>query len=433
MAIQSKRPFTGMTTRSWQNLALTAVCVFYLAQFGLDIYWHNMCGHLAIDYCSFWSAGHIASKQGYAQVYNLDTMEAVQRSVFPRRYEVGGTFATVPTPYLPIFILPFSLLSGLGAFTGYWIWTVLNVALFVFYIRFFTKKTTGLPISKRLFALLLLSFPIFLDFFYGQVNVFLAIVVGEYMRAALSGKNFRAGLWLGGLLIKPQYLVLIGVAFLMQKSIKVLLGLATSSLVILGVSYAMIGSGGFVALVQLWLGYTNGLPATGPNVMMNWRMLGIFLSSLINPTWALTIILLGTLLTALAALYLWRRPVHPASRDFAVVLLGTLAATGAVAWHSHISSATLLIPPLIYLYQPENRLPKNALELWVLIPPVFQFAVLVMAGLVQAGTLHGNFADTQNLLSAISPFAFNLYFLLWAFQAMRSAQGTSRESVVEAL
>ena len=415
-----KVPFRDMTPEAWQNLALLAVAVFYVAQVGLDLIWHNLCGHLAIDYCSFWSAGHIASASGYAKVYDLNLMEQIQRSVFPRRYEVQGTFATVPTPYLPPFIVPFAFLAGLGPFVGYWVWTVFNLAVFIGYFIFFTKKTTGQPPSRRLFALILLSFPVFLDFFYGQVNIWLMVFVGEYMRAELDGKPFRAGLWLGGLLIKPQYLALIGIALLMQRSIKALAGLAVSSLVIMAVSYAMVGSAGFVAMIQLWLGYTSGLPATGPNVMMNWRMLGLFLEGLFNAPWVWPLMFAGMAVTAIAGLYLWRHPVDWHSWSSPVVLLGILAATGAVAWHSHISTQTILIPPLIYLNQPRNRLPKNALLLWVIIPPIFQFGVLVLGGLAQGGVLTGNVADWQNLLSAIVPFGFNLYFLAWAIQTMRS-------------
>ncbi|MGZ6316856.1 MAG: glycosyltransferase 87 family protein, partial [Anaerolineales bacterium] len=224
MAAHRRRPFQNMTAEGWQNLALTAILIFYIAQCALDIQWGNMCGHLAIDYCSFWSAGRVASTRGYADVYNLNIMESVQRSVFPARYETGGTFATVPTPYLPIFVLPFSLLGFLGPFAGYWIWAILNLVVLLYYLRFFAIKMTGQPPSKRLMLLILLSLPVFLNFFYGQVNIWLTIFLGEYMRAAASGKPFKAGLWLAGLLLKPQYLILIGVAVLMQRSIKMLAG-----------------------------------------------------------------------------------------------------------------------------------------------------------------------------------------------------------------
>ena len=57
----------------------------------------------------------------------------------------------------------------------------------------------------------------------------------------------------------------------------------------------------------------------------------------------------------------------------------------------------------------------------MVIPPIFHFGVLGLAALMQAGVLSANLADLLNLLSAISPFAFNLYFLIWALRTMQKA------------
>lgn len=56
--------------------------------------------------------------------------------------------------------------------------------------------------------------------------------------------------------------------------------------------------------------------------------------------------------------------MDPSSPSYAIALLGTFAATGALAWHSHISSAMILIAPLSYLSQPQERLPAKVLSGW---------------------------------------------------------------------
>jgi len=157
--------FTPMTREGWENLALLALAVFFIAQFGMDIAWKNVCGQLAIDYCSFWSAGTLAKNEGYSEIYNLNKMEEIQRRVFPRSYEAEGTIATIPTPYLPIFILPFQALSLLGLELGFWIWTFINIIIFIYYLRFFTQQTTSKGLEFRIFLMIFLSLPVFLNLF----------------------------------------------------------------------------------------------------------------------------------------------------------------------------------------------------------------------------------------------------------------------------
>jgi hypothetical protein len=412
-------PFQGLSRHGWVNLAIAGLLVFYSAQVALDISWNNFCGHLGIDYCAFWSAGEVANTDGYAAVYDLRKLEAVQQRAFPRDVRAQGTTATIPTPYLPVFLLPFGLLSPLGPEWGYVLWTAANFAVLAWYIRFFVSRYTGSPVEKRVWILLLASFPVFLNFFYGQVNTWLTIFVGEYMRAAAAGKPYRAGMWLSGLLIKPQYLVLIGIALVMRRAGRTLVGLALMSALLLGASYAMIGGPGFSALLQLWLGFAGGLPATGPNVMMNWRAVGLFLDGLTKPTVLWPLIVIAMLLTALAGLAPWRRAIAPASPYFATALLGTLAATSAFVWHSHTYSAMILLCPLLLLRQSPRRLPEKAVELWVLVPPAFQLAATVLSGLNRAGVLTGFSPDSVYFVSAVAPFGFNLYFVIWALQHSR--------------
>ena len=64
--------------------------------------------------------------------------------------------------------------------------------------------------------------PVFLNFFFGQVNLWLLICAGEFFRAFLSAKPLKAGLFLGGWLLKPQLLILI-IPFLLIQLIVLLM------------------------------------------------------------------------------------------------------------------------------------------------------------------------------------------------------------------
>jgi hypothetical protein len=409
-----KLPFRGMRIENWQNIALSAFALFYLIQFLMDVLWKNMCGHLAIDYCAFWTAGFLANKYGYLAVYDVNLIEAVQKIIFPAANALDAVgFIIIPTPFLPIYVIPFQLLNFLGPYAGYWVWTLINLAVFVSYVVFFVQKTTKQVLPKRLLLMLLLSTPVFLNFLSGQINIWLAVFMGEFLRNLLSDKPFRAGLWLGLLMLKPQYLILIGIFLLLQRSVKVLAGLISSSVVTLAVSFALMGSTGFLKLAGLLLGYANGNTQTGVEVMMNWRMIGWDLSQVISPWGAWGIAFFGLVITVVLAIYLSFTPYKPKSVQYSLALLGVLAATCITTWHSHVPSTIILFPPLLYLYFSQNQLTKKPLEFWIFIPPFFHLVALFLGAALKSGAIPGSFTVARNLLSSTSEFGLNIYLLVW--------------------
>ncbi len=415
------RVFQGLSSRSWTNLALAACFALYLIQVALDLVWGNTCGHLGTDFCAFWSAGRAANVGGYAQAYDLGTLARIQLENFPAFGQIS-TFAVSPVAYLPVFLLPFQLLALLPAAAGFWIWTVLNAVGFVAYLRFFHRETVGAPLPTRLLVLLSLSLPVYWNFLDGQANVWLVICVGEFMRRALVGQSFRAGLWLGGLLLKPQALVLIALALLLQLSMRTIAGLATATAALLGSSLAMVGVSGAKATLQVWLGFARGMPTNDVDSMMNWRMLGFHLSNWFSPELGWGLAAAGMLVTVLATIYLWRRRLPWNSASFTFALSGTLAATGLVAWHSHIHMAMMLLPAMVVLMQRDRLLEDRVLEGWVLIPVAGYFLVYVLAALVKAAALPGTIAPSLNFLRGSSEFGVNAWILILAVQHARNDQ-----------
>ncbi len=419
MTRQAKRPHQNMGSQYWQNLGLAAVVGFYLVLFGMDIHWQNTCGHMAIDYCSFRSAGQIANKYGYAKVYDLDVMGAVQKTTFPEAGD-GSNFAVVPTPYLPVFIVPFQLFALIDPAAGFWLWTLLNLTMYVLYLRFFAQATTKAPMPTRLLMLLSLSLPVFLNFFYGQVNVWLTIGVGEFLRASISGRPWRAGLWLSLLLVKPQILILILPALVWQRAFKTIAGFGAALTALLGISFALMGTRGYASLLALWVAFARGLPvAIGPQVMMNWRMIGIFLNTFLPADIGWATIALGTAVTLLASAYVWRRRIDFGKPDFVIAVLGTLAATGLVSWHSHAYSSMMLLAPLVYLVQSKKGLPNGAILAWAFVPTIMYGAAILLNVVDQLAESAPNGNSVLNLLVGGGAFGLNVYFVAWAVRSLR--------------
>jgi hypothetical protein len=408
-------PFQNMTPAGWQNLALVAVSVFYLLQVGFDLISHNMCGNLAMDYCAYWSAGKITNNSGYADVYDLNLLTQIQKSIHPQGNNLSIPFDVLPIVYLPIFVIPFQVLSLLSLESGFWVWTLLNLIGFIFYLHFFTKEITGKSLSFRLGLMLMLSLPVFLNLLWGQVNIWLGICVGEFMRAILSKKPFRAGLWLGGWWLKPQLLILIVPILLFQRSIKAIAGFAASTAAVLIVSFSLINVNGFLNLLNLIFGFAKGMPSNGPEIMMNWRMLGLHISFFSGPIIGWIVIIIGIILTLYATSIICKKTIltDAAAPQFTVALLGIFAATGAITWHAHLSMSIILIPPMIYLYT-QKQFPEKLLLLWVFMPITIMFIVYILAALMQTKILPPSTAELLNLLAGLRGLILNLVFLAWA-------------------
>ena len=111
-------------------------------------------------------------------------------------------------------------------------------------------------------------------------------------------------MWLAGLLLKPQMLVLVIPIIILLKYWKVFLGFIYSSILIISGSLIISGWAGLTSLISLWSGYGGGIPTNAINLMINWRMLATNLTSLINPSIGWLIAGLGIVLSLLVLFFL---------------------------------------------------------------------------------------------------------------------------------
>ena len=352
------KPFHNLSKEAWQNLVIVAFLGFYAGQVILDISWNNYCGNLAIDYCAYWSAGKIANIDGYEQVYNLNRLWDVQKPI-SSKYMLPEQYDPVPVPYLPVFIVPFQLFALFDVIPSFWTWTVLNIIGIITYLIFFTRKISlRKPFKKRILILAFISLPVFLDLFQGQFNLLLMVCVGEFLRKIMDDKQFLAGIWLGGLLLKPQILILIIPFLFLKRRWRALYGFAISSFGLGLISFLIGGLTSIQKMVQLWIGYTGGLPSNYPEAMMNWRMVALNVNAIFNSNIGWWIAIPCLIATLIYAFYGWRIRFDFQSPEFVLAILGTFAATSTIAWHSHFSMTMIMISILLDLIS-ENILSKE--------------------------------------------------------------------------
>ena len=376
-----KALFSNFTFENRKNLILVALICFYFVYFAGAFVYDNF----GEDYLAFWSVGKIADKKGYSEIYDLNALKSVQTQ---ERFVLGlveriddPSIPLFPVPYFSIFVVPFQLLSRVDLVDGYWIWTILNLIILIGYLIFFLRKTnpgSGTTISGlNLLILFLISFPVLSNIINGQVEVFLLVCAGEFIRYAIGKKPVLSGIWLGGLLLKPQLLILIIPIFLIMRNWKVLMGFIVSSGIILMTSLLLSGFAGMKALINQWTKFSDSVATAAPQVMINWRMVGLNLNNLLNTSLGWVITGLGMVLTLLAVYFLVKQRPPFGSPKWVMAMLGVFSATLAITWHSHYHMAMVLIPFLVYV-SIFKLLPEKIIYLWATVASVAWFGVAVI-------------------------------------------------------
>lgn len=368
------KPFQNLYSDGWLRLAGFALAIFYVILTIWTALHVNAFTVLGGDFRALFASAQIAVTSGFSQVYNLAVQRETQAALMAPYATVE--VETIPNPFLPSFILPFTLFLPLGLSGGFIIWTILNIGILVVYLLQLVGK------KDRLFpGLAFLSLPVFLTLLLGQVNIWLLICVGEFLRAWEQGKGFYGGLWLGGLLMKPQTLILLIPVLFLKKRWDILAGFAIAATGIVVISLALAGPEGLAAWWVLLTHYAGHLSATDPAAMGNFRMLGGLLSLLLPHPWARGIA--SGLSVAVAVLALWVSLRRQRAGNDSAFLLPLLAATCAVAWHSHIHMAVILIPPLLRQVT-SGQIPRSLLALWSLLPPAVYFLAITTLALLTA-------------------------------------------------
>ncbi len=404
----------------WESLGLAALFSFYLSLILFSVVQGQTLVAMGVDYRVIWSAGYIANHWNYAEVYCLERLEEVQSSMPIPADSPFQPVTAIPSPYPPIFILPFQPLALLPPVVSFWVWQAMNFFGLGFYLLQYTERLNVRDTWKKASLILLgfLSMPVFINFWEGQVNLWLMICVGEFFLRIRARKPFWAGLWLSGLLMKPQLLVLVILALLLQRAWKALSGFFLGAIVLLTVSICMLGTEGihnYLVMMRTIGDFSNPGHGISPQAMVNWRMLGVHLSTIVPETLAWNVTLGGMILTGLLALSLWLRPIPAGTAAFGIALLGTFAATCILTWHSHQHTMMILIPLFLFLWN-EKYIPGLLTRLWLFLLPA---ATLTMYILAISSWLTGIRQPAALLaIPSVSGFALGMIFLLWSFSRL---------------
>jgi hypothetical protein len=385
----------------WLDRAWLVLLVI-LAAYSFNLYRSGRyCSFLGTDFRGYYAAAQIARQRGFAEVYNQPTQEQYQAALAYRCPDGGlaPPLLSVSMPYLPVFVLVFLPLTYLDLTSAYLIWTITNLAALYFYLGHFTSilgKRAGWTRTLQWS----LCLPVFSNLALGQMNVFPMICLGEWVLASLRGRSYLAGLWLGGLLVKPHILVLLLPGLVIRKHWRSLAGFLSSALAIGLASMLLGGWQGVWSAVQLAARFSGSLIQTGPT-MMNFRALALNLEALLPAGLAWAAAIYGMLLVGGYTFYLWKRPFPGTGVGFIFLTVATLAATFATTWHSHFYLLMLLLPCMLALDTKQLISPAWRWA-WIAGPPL-TYALFYLVSPQQARSWFG-----------LGMLALNLLLLAWA-------------------
>ena len=192
------------------------------------------------DFVEFYAAGRIVARGQADRLYDLELQRRVEHEVTaPQDWPGLHGFLNPPffaLPFVPFALLPYPLAFGL--------WSLAGIALLIATLAAVTDRW------RATLPWVLAFVPVFAGVSYGQNSLLsLAILAGTFVLLR-AGRDTAAGVVLGGLLYKPQLVVVLALALLADRRWRTLVGLGVTGIALAGVSWTMSppGARAYVAL-----------------------------------------------------------------------------------------------------------------------------------------------------------------------------------------
>ena len=188
------------------------------------------------DFLQFPISARLIAQGRSIELYNDQVLAQGIRSI------AGSKPVELKYFYGPQVALPFIPLAQLSFLTQAKIWTAVSLLIYFACIYLIWKSCSALRTAPTLIVLCAAAYPPLFHFFVrGQLSALpLLFIVASYL-AFLSRRAWLAGLALGCLVFKPQFLVAIPIVLLLGKAWKPFAALLLSAAAQLGLTYLYFG------------------------------------------------------------------------------------------------------------------------------------------------------------------------------------------------
>jgi Glycosyltransferase family 87 len=224
------------------------------------------------DFPAFLAGWNLLVNGNASQLYELDAQKLVQQKL------IGGSFANGVLPFVnpPYVATLFGALGRLSLSVGYWVWAAMNVALLVVLFSLLRKIVRVDTVQWRRYALwAIAAAPVWSTLMGGTFSLWVCVGVAGFVLAMQEGRELSAGIWLGLVAFKPQYLPAILVLLVARRSWRALAGFAVAMTTLLAVSLPWVGVDGYRKFFSLLSRFTNQGAKFSAHSELMWNVRGL--------------------------------------------------------------------------------------------------------------------------------------------------------------
>ena len=226
------------------------------------------------DFLSFYISARLIHQGRAAELYDdpartaemlaiVRPIDVARESVFRRTAHTPSN-VRLPNLYGPQVALLFVPLTYFPFLIAAQIWVVLNLLLYFLCVYLVWKSCPGLRLHGPLVALCALAFPPLFHFFVrGQTSALVLACFTAAFLAFRADRSWLAGIALGFLVFKPQFLVAIPLVLLLAQAWKTFGGLVVCSRRAAGVHAPLFRTRGDARLLRYSLAHAHALDRRG--------------------------------------------------------------------------------------------------------------------------------------------------------------------------
>ena len=377
-----------LATPIWLQVLLAALVILFYAQRIWTVFRDSgLFRRIGFDWGLFYAQAIALANGDVSAMYQVDQLGGYVQRLAPYTSTPDVPLLQWPAPYPPVLAAVLVPLTQVAPPLAFGIWTMLSLVAAV--VLLWRVNQNAPTVGKtRAAVIFFTTLPVLQAFVLGQPVLFLAIAMAESYLALRRGADFRGGAWLGLLVLKPQYGLLMGLFLLWKRRWRAVAG-------------ACLGVGGVVVASALAAGprslldYANGVSAMGDirdpyaaaAEMVNWRSLIVNARPSIGNTSGVLLFVGLSVVTVAAIAWATRGPWRSGSRVLEWQLLAVIVGTFLVSYHSHMHGLVLLTVPLAAMWSLSPRQPVVRLaELAFIFLPTAAF--IGVAGLARGFTIN---------------------------------------------
>jgi hypothetical protein len=298
-------------------VCLWGVCAVDFATLGL----YDRAGNIKFqDFLPLYTSASLISQGRASHLYDQQEFAAEIQATIHTLDASRPSNVVLPNLYGPQVAFLFLLVSHLPFLTAAWLWTTFSLLTSCICIGLVWRSCAGMvAISAAAFP------PLFHSFVRGQLSALVLVCFTAALLAFRADRNWLAGVALGLLVFKPQFLVAIPLILLLAGAWKVLAGVLLSSIAQLALTWCYFGTAVMRAyFTTLWhasqwirLLELNLAPIQMHSLRSFWSLLVSW------PTVALAFYVVSSIAVIAIAAAIWRSS-SPLARRFSALTLAAV-------------------------------------------------------------------------------------------------------------